>query len=353
MIPPHLPPPASNINKHKKWQHIKIFIMAACFGVIGGGSGAAMMIGWVWPIVDNNNQWVTPYFQSSFYRVQLEEKTREEMKDRMATVYRDVSDLSGVNYFSSDNKIGDAAIVSSDGWVVAYNPFENSTVKNPQIISSSGKVLKIDRSLYDRNTGLSFFKISASSSLYKQVEFGENFEVGDDAFVFQDREWEHSLISRRLITSKDTFHLDGAPILFYTLSSNFKPGSWVLNKQGRLIGVITEDQQMLPSRFITSLLPSILTKQSLAYQSFGVEGSFSEQQPIVSGGTSISGFMVNQVIAKTSPLKKGDVLLEINNEIVNPDFLWYTLKNNSEAKIKILRQGKNITITVPIISISL
>jgi type II secretory pathway component PulC len=59
------------------------------------------------------------------------------------------------------------------------------------------------------------------------------------------------------------------------------------------------------------------------------------------------------VIAKTSPLKKGDVLLEINNEIVNPDFLWYTLKNNSEAKIKILRQGKNITITVPIISISL
>jgi hypothetical protein len=125
-----------------------------------------MMIGWVWPIVDNNNQWVTPYFQSSFYRVQLEEKTREEMKDRMATVYRDVSDLSGVNYFSSDNKIGDAAIVSSDGWVVAYNPFENSTVKNPQIISSSGKVLKIDRSLYDRNTGLSFFKISASSSLY-------------------------------------------------------------------------------------------------------------------------------------------------------------------------------------------
>ncbi len=353
MIPPHLPPPASNINKHKKWQHIKIFVMAAFFGVIGGGSGAAMMLGWVWPIVDTNSQWVTSYFQSSFYRVQLEEKTREEMKDRMVTVYRDVSQVSGVTYYSNENKMGDAAIVSSDGWMVAYNPEESGVIKNPQIISSAGKLLKVGSSIFDKNTGLFFFKINSSSTLYKQVEFTENLEVGDDVFVFQDKEWEHSLISRRLLVSKNSFHLDSAPILFYSLSANFKPGSWVLNKQGRLIGVVTKDQLILPSRFVTTLLPSILTKQNLTYQSFGVEGWFSEEQPIVFQGLKLNGFVVNQVVSKTSPLKKGDIILEINNEIVNPEFLWYTLKNSSEVSLKILRQGKNILITAPVISITI
>jgi S1-C subfamily serine protease len=161
------------------------------------------------------------------------------------------------------------------------------------------------------------------------------------------------LISRRLLIYKNSFHLDSAPILFYSLSTNFKPGSWVLNKQGRLIGVVTKDQLILPSRFVTSLLPSILTKQNLTYQSFGVEGWFSEEQPIVFQGLKLNGFVVSQVISKTSPLKKGDVILEINNEIVNPEFLWYTLKNSSEVSLKILRQGKNILITAPVISITI
>jgi S1-C subfamily serine protease len=113
----------------------------------------------------------------------------------------------------------------------------------------------------------------------------------------------------------------------------------VFNVQGKLIGLINEKGEVVSGQYLTRVLPGVLNKQQIIYPTLSVEGWFSVEQKIVIDNEIQKGFLVVNVLKNDAKLQRGDVILEINGQIVENENLWYNLKGE-KARLKVLRRGK-------------
>lgn len=355
MHPPHLPPKSSSLEIHRLWQRLKLFLLVVVFGLIAGMSGASMMLGWIWPRFAEGDTWITSYTSPGLTRVQLENRIQEEISSRIVNVYRGSSSLNGTSYLNK--KVGDGIILSSDGWLAMYQPNYDGNYKNLYVTTKDGQVLQSEKAQWDKYSGVLYVKIKDQQ--FKVVGFNDANSSLDNIFVFQNSHWYHGSALYPSLDYKIP-HLDSAPILSYSLSGSFSTGEVVINNQGRVVGFITEKNLLLPSFYITRILPKVLSRQTLSYPSLGVDGWFSEEQPIVSekpkSGTDpangsgirekIQGFMVSNVWSASNPLRRGDVLAEINGRVVTADNLWYIISGDQALNAKILRAGKTLELVL-------
>ncbi|KKR34397.1 MAG: hypothetical protein UT67_C0016G0004 [Candidatus Magasanikbacteria bacterium GW2011_GWA2_40_10] len=341
MHPPHLPPKTSSIELHRLWQRLKILFVLVIFSVIAGMSGASMMLGWIWPRFADGNTWITSYASPGLSRAQLEDRIREEVSTRIVEVRKGMSSLGGINYLNK--KIGDGIMLSSDGWIAMYQPNYDGSFKNMYVATQDGKIWQPEKALLDKYSGILYVKIKDNQ--FKVSGFVDENSAPDDIFIFHNSYWYHGSVLYPSLNYQIP-HLDSAPILSYSLSGSFNVGEVAINNQGRVIGFVIEKNLLLPSYYLTRILPKVLSQQSLSYPSLGIDGWFSEEQTIVFEKTKISGFMVTNVWSVANPLRRGDVLKEINGRVVSADNLWYIINNSQTFNVKVLRAGKTLELTV-------
>lgn len=340
MNSPHLPPKSSSLEAHRLWQRLKILLAVVLFSVIAGMSGASMMLGWIWPKFAEGDTWINSYSRSGLTRIQLEARAQQEISSRTVTVYKGLSAVGGASYLNK--KIGDGVMLSSDGWIAMYQPGYDGSYKNFYITTDDGQVHQPENALLDKYSGILYLKIKDAQ--FKVVGFIDENSSLDEIFVSHNAHWYNSLALYPTLNYQIP-HLDSAPIRSYSVNGSFNAGEVVINNQGRVAGFITEKNLLLPSFYITRILPKILGQQALSYPSLGIDGWFSEEQAIVSNKTKVQGFLVTNVWSASSPLRRGDVLLEINGRIVTADNLWYIINGNEMYNAKVLRGGKNIELT--------
>ena len=144
------------------------------------------------------------------------------------------------------------------------------------------------------------------------------------------------------------------PIPTQPTQPTFTPSAPNLNATGYILidgtsgRILTEKNSLLPSFYITRILSKLLSQQAISYPSLGVDGWFSEEQPIVFGKEWAQGFMVTNVWSAVNPLRRGDVLMEINGRIVSADNLWYIISGDQTLNAKILRGGKTLDVVVKV-----
>jgi len=340
MFPPHLPPKSCNIARHQKWRRLKIIFALTIFALIVGMSGASMMIGWIWPRFAEGDTWIASYVHPALSRVQMEDRVRQEISLRIVSVYQSESALNGVNYLKQ--KMGDAIVVSSDGWVAMYKPDYDGSYKNFSVLAKDGQVYQLENAVMDKYSGVLYLKIK--NAQFDVVNFSGSISAGEDIFVFNDSDWYHSVVDYPVMSANVIPHMDTAPVLFYSLDGKFKLGDVVINSQGTVDGLIQNDGSLLSSDYITRVLPNILSAQTVVYPSLGADGWFSEEQPIVVASSSASGFAVTRVWSAGSKLRKGDIITEINGRVVTADDLWYNITGNTTVRLQIIRAGKTIEI---------
>jgi hypothetical protein len=365
MIPPHLPPKTSNLEFHRLWQRLKILLILVIFSVIAGMSGASMMIGWIWPRFAEGDTWITSYARPGLSRAQLEDRIREEVSTRIVEVHKGLASLSGTSYLNK--KIGDGIMLSSDGWIAMYQPNYDGSYKNMYVATQDGKIWQPEKALLDKYSGILYVKIGDGQ--FKVSGFVDENSALDDIFIFHNSYWYHGSVLYPSL-NYEIPHLDSAPLLSYSLSGSFNVGEVAINSQGRVVGFVTEKNLLLPSYYLTRILPKVLSQQSLSYPSLGIDGWFSEEQTIVSAtatagcrltaakncptsseggagiGEKVQGFMVTNVWSVANSLRRGDVLLEINGRVVSVDNLWYIINNSQTFNVKVLRAGKIVELTV-------
>ncbi|TSC84901.1 MAG: hypothetical protein G01um101413_285 [Parcubacteria group bacterium Gr01-1014_13] len=344
MHPPHLPPKTSNIEIHRLWQRLKILLVTVIFGLVAGMSGASMMLGWIWPRLAEGDMWVTSYISPGLSRAQLESRIREEVSSRIVSVHRGLSNLSGASYLNK--KIGDGIMLSSDGWLAMYQPNYDNNSKNLYVVTDDGRVLQPEKALLDKYSGILYIKIKDSQ--FKVSGFIDENSVLDDVFIFHNSYWYHGSVLYPSLNYQIP-HLDSAPLLSYSLNGSFSVGEVAINSQGRVVGFVTEKNLLLPSFYLTRILPKILSQQTLSYPTLGVDGWFGDEQTIISEKTKVDGFIVSSVWSPSSVLRRGDVLLEVNGRIVTPDNLWYTINNNPAVNVKVLRGNKTLELEVKVV----
>jgi len=354
--PPHLPPPSSNIASHKKWQRIEILLAAILFGLLGGISGAAIMLGWIWPNYGGGNTWIISQSNVGLTSKQLEDRIEAKMTDQLATVYQNISVLGGENYLAKEDRLGDAIFTGSDGWLAMYLPAYDGNYKNWRVLLPNDSVYQVGQVLYDGYSGLTFIKIvgvnlASSGQEFHVAVFGDKISIGETVFVYQDGKWIGSTVDRLIWQLSAVPHLDTAPVSGYALEQNFKSGSLVIDGQGLVLGIVNNDGEMIPNTYLTRLIPTVLDKETVIYPSLGVEGWFDAEQPIIIKNVRVQGFVVSKILSKNNLLKKGDMIEEINGQIVTPDSLWYNISanQNKEVRLTIFRNGKVIEVVAKVI----
>ncbi|MFA6547459.1 MAG: S1C family serine protease [Candidatus Magasanikbacteria bacterium] len=352
IIPPHLPPPVCNIQDHHRWQRIKILLVAVVFGLLAGVTGASMLLGWIWPGFGGGNTWIMSSSVNNVSRDLLDAPTVAMLNDRVGSVYRDLSGVSGLSFLSPDKKIGDAVFVSSDGWLVLYYPNYSGDYKNWRVLLNSGHSFTVQKVLKDSNSNLVYLKINPeqAGSQFKVVNFSEDVKQLEDVYVYNNNTWHHTLVANKTAQSFHVPHLDSAPSTVIELSESFNEGDLAVDLQGKVVGMVSGGKYVLPSQYISNVLPGVLGTQKVTYRTLGTYGWFSEQQPIIVKNELIAGYAVSRVFLDNSKLKAGDIILEVSGQVVGSDNLWYNINNNQNLKLKVLRKGKIVEFTQDVLS---
>jgi len=317
-FPPHLPPSICNLKTHYLWHRLKVLFFIAFFSLLVGMSGASMVLGWLWPSLGGADIWLTSFQRPAVSKLQLEDKIYQELSNRIVTVYRGMSKLGAVSYLDNKLNLGEAMIISSDGWLVMYGSDLDNVGDKVSVLTADGQIYETEKVVNDIYADLVYLKIK--SGQFKVINFSNNIQSGDDIFIYQDAAWHYGTVGKKVFTaSHQQAHLDSAPVENYILSESFSAGKIAINSQGRIVGFVTKESRLLPSIYVTRLLSQFLNDKFLQYPSLGVNGWFN------------------------------DIILKINGLVANEANLWYIISNYQNVDLEVLRVDKILKFTVPVV----
>ncbi len=357
MFPPHLPAPSCNIQEHHRWQRIKLIIAAAVFGLAGGMTGASIVLGWIWPGYGGGETLMIARGNVNVNDRQLEEKVRSEITERIVSVYSSVITEGKVEYLPEDNKLGEAIVVGSDGWLAMYAPAALGYNKNYRVVFPNGRVYGLEKIVNDTTAKVAYLKILNSghetSNQFKVASFVGEISFGDNLFLHANNNWSNVTVAGQNFRDYLNSHLDTAPSVVYNLFGEKKANSIVINNQGKFVGFVESNGALLPAPGIERILSAVLVTGKVTYTSLGVEGLFSEEQPVVIDKDVKKGFLVTKVTGKNSLLRRSDLIMEVNGQIVDPASFWYNINGRDTVSLKIWRQGKILELSAPVTKITI
>jgi hypothetical protein len=356
MFPPHLPPPFSDIARHRQWERLKLILVSSTFGVIAGLSGAAMLVGWVWPSVINNDDYLFNSNAISAPREQIRLRAQNKIVDKMFSVYQKSTALSKANYFSESDRVGEGVMSVTSGWLVMYNPKFDGKISGWLAVAENGSIYSVAKSLFDKRSGVVYLKIEprvvkpgVTNEQFKVATFSEALKQYDELFVFQDGRWNSTMTTGQ-VSATEVSHLDSASSYIYNLVDSFKDGSVVIDVSGNMVGFVVHGSAALSLVNENYFLNGINEKTQIVYPSLGVEGWYGDEKLIIINEEKISGFIVSRVLGNRQIFQKGDIILEINGRPMNRENLWSNI-NEQRVRISLLRNGEIVENQVSIIEL--
>src|SRR3989339_13342 len=353
VLPPHLPPQTCDIKRYHQFQRLKILLVATVFGLVAGLSGASMMIGWIWPGFGGGDSWVVSQRLGVASRNQLEERVATEVFERVAEVYSAGEINRGVVTLPQKNYLGQATVISSDGWLVLYLPRPVGNYRVWQVVLPGGAVYDVDKFLADKLSGLVFLHLISKETeavggnvQFKVAGLADSLDIDSDLYVLSADTWRLTTKINDANFSENYPHLDSVPTGRAVLDADFNVGQIVVNNQGRLAGFVTDSRLILPFQYISRLLPGVLNEQKIIYPTLGLEGWYSDEQSIAIAGQTVNGFFVSKGAGE---LRAGGIIVEANGLLAENDKMWYNVKADEIIKLKVLRAGKNLDLEVKIL----
>lgn len=353
--PPHLPPKISSVKLHNFLESLRIILLVAILGLTAGIAGASVVLGWIWPYAGEGETWAMTQTRSSLSIHQLENRVIEETSKRTLDVYSQKTNINGFDRLDKEDFLGTAIAVSSDGWAVLYAPDNYSDYKNWRVLDSEGNLSTVDEALKDTRANILYFHLNNSAykgNQLKVVSF-ENTEIrpGQEIYVLENNNWNYSFVKFPVFASTKA-QLDAAPVVSYSVNNIFAAGAVAVTAQGKVLGLIDDNGNLLPYTAVTRILPSVLSEQKIIYHSLGVEGYFTTTAPIILDNKSLHGFVVSKSLRANSQLRKGDLITEVNSEEVYQNDFWMQIYGNEKVSVKVLRQSKEVDVEIPVIKIN-
>jgi len=355
MHAPHLPKKKESTGLNFLSERLKVIIFSVFLAVFAGLTGALIVLGWIWPYAGEGDTWVLSQTRSSISQKELEGIVKQEMASRIVSVYKKSSFLYGTEYFEPQNKLSDAVMIGSDGWLVMHYNQSLPNFMNWKVVLEDGLVYELEKAVKDDYSDLLYIRLGALEEKEKQfkvVSFADkDINSGDEVYVFQNGNWNVSHVKFSVLPDKVDSHLDTAPVLSYLLVDKFDSGSVVINKQGRIVGIIDDSFNLLPYKTITRVMPFVLSDSKIEYVSLEIKGWFSEEMPIKTDEGLVPAFMITKVLDTESKLRAGDIIIEIDGQKTNLGTYYQTISSREKLLVKVLRRGKIVELEVVVGSV--
>lgn len=352
MYPPHLPPPTCNVSRHHQWQRLKIIAISTFFGLLAGLSGAAVTVALIWPNSDVTAAFVSRIPRSAVSPLEINDLVVRQLAGTTFEIYKKASLMSGVQYLAPADRLATGVVGVSSGWLIAAMPEnDRGLVSDWQVLGEDGAVYGVAKVLLDSRAGLTYVKLTpsvnarGSQEQFRVAQFESTLIEPGVVFVWQAGTWVPTVLQTIGAVGAPAPHHDMVTALRYELADAFPRGSVVMTSKGVVVGMVTSDTQVVPTVSVVSMLSGIDDRTSITYPTFGLEGWFSDEWPLIVGGERVTGFLVSRVNGK-APLKRGDIIQEVNGRPV--DFAtWWSTRGDNEVVVEVLRAGDSLTVTLP------
>jgi len=348
--PPHLPPPVCSVARHHQWQRLKIIGVATFFGLCAGISGAAMLLGWLWPWFGIEDTYLSSRYPGILARQSIEDQAESRIAEKVFALYQKFSLQNGIHLLNPADHVADGVVGVTSGWLIAYLPNFDGRFRDWAIAGPNGTLYRAVKVLADKRSGMIYVKIvrfespaSSEAEQFKAAAFAESPQKFDDVFVRQGGRWFATFSVGAAVAAPAESQLDTVPTPDVGLAASFKNGSLVIDIQGNLIGFVVNNSALLPVTPLTRVLNGIEGRTRITYQTLGAEGWFSDSRPLFAGGEQTDGFFVNRIAAPKIVLRKGDLITEINGRPMTRRNLWYTIGDKT-VRLKIMRNGKELEV---------
>lgn len=348
---PHLPIQARRVNIYQQLKKIGWIFLVVAIAWLAGFTGALMVVGWLAPV---NSGEVLVRLNSSGNKNQLaapDPLLLRQINQRVATIY-DLRKKVDNKFYGDNSFISQAAILSSDGWLVAFvNKNNLGQEKNWEVVDYQGKVYKVEKRVYDNLSRLTYLKVNGDGFRIMSLVDSQNITWSSVLWSLNNNFWKATSLGDFSILNNVNKNELSIWRLAYerVLEPVVESGSLLFDNQGQLAGLVDDGGKIVPSFFASLQINSILSSGSLQYQGLDLTGYFIKKVFVNDNWQEINGFYVSQ--SKTKPsasaVGRGDVILQIENEPPEEfNLVEQIYSAPDKTTLTVLRGGKEVKVQV-------
>lgn len=344
--PPHLPAQTCRVDTYHRLQNLKwiVFVFAAAF--VSGVAAALVTVAWIAPIVQEPSGFYIGNYRGAgdggfldlAIAQQVEQKTVKIINKKLKT-----------NKLVSENaEVTRAALLSSDGWAVAYYPaYALGMEKDWQAVDGQGLIYSIEKIVFDDFSRLLYIKISGQG--FRINSFVDWQEVNEAVnWWTPGKNWQPAEVYRFKNAEEKQIAANHLT-LFYRTDANLASGSLLFSNYGDFSGIINKDGFVIPSWLVENQINNLLENKKVVYPGIAWRGFWVNGVEEDNKILPLKGFYVSDLGGKalSGGLKKGDVILKIEGQVVtNYTFVKQVLSAPKQFNLTVWRNGEEVGLTV-------
>jgi len=344
-LAPHLPAKACRVDTYYRLQNIKWLLLFAGLAFIAGISATLIVSVWVLP--DNN---ASPHIQIINLEHEVNQAAPEallvrQIKQRLLTIY-DRRQKPGGEFYAFQALVGQAAIISSDGWAVAYlSNYVSGEERYWEILDYQAVEHKLEKVVYDKLDKMLYFKVNATG--LRVVSFSQWPDLGQGSVLWSVGldNWQQNFILSEAKTSLKALNPVWQPAYNFQLLTKAVPGELLFDNQGQFVGLVLEANLVSHGWLVEKQTAALLETDRLVFSGLPWQGYFVYNV----GRDKRKGFYVDRVsaVSAVDSVLKGDVVLTINGKEAKAERLaeniWLA---PPELLITVLRGEELVDLTV-------
>lgn len=366
--PPHLPTrDADGTVVRPSWRMRALFLTLLVLVVLCIGVGA----GWLLRNRSVNVQIIeraTPVFVPQDAATVVARMDRGILRSVIPVMNsRATGSIKGVTstVFVARDRVGYAAALTSDGWVVTTKDVLKSS---DVVFLVDGRAVTAEKVVVDVATSLVFAKLKNAVLSPMTLGRGDMKTLSDVSAVPTSYGiLRATMIDGLSLTASDAITHDAKVYSEYGLASptieGVEAGHPVISSQGELLGVVTAKDttaramRFIPASLIAPVLPELFASGKIVRPQLPVTYVELSQATILDDAALTQGariLTVNAKVRDTFPLREGDVVTAVGGVAVTSAQSFANLVFSSRAgaivPMQVVRAGKDIVVDVTMVS---
>lgn len=349
MRAPHLPPPSCTIAWHKRLQSLPWFFFVLGTALVGGVVAALITMTWIAPqpfVVEGVKVFPSSPVLSSTTQTPVIFESRVR---RQVMTLIDASAFTNDGFFLGTSKIGDAVVLTDNGWGVLYLPsYTKGQEKQWKGVDYTGTSFEIEMAVPDGFREFVFVKFARTgleASALASVSF---LPLPATVWAYHHGLWQGETIHEAEEWDRNTKLPLWQPRMRFRFFSSVPSGELLFTSDGEFLGVSNGEGYLVPARLIGAQIRSVLENGKPTFESIPLVGIVVEKIVSAGGEKRAYGFMVSAVQKKEKGgVQVGDVITKVNEAPIDPVFLDRQMMDaGGEVSLTLLRKGKEYVIVV-------
>ncbi len=342
---PHLPPKSCDLRARHAWQTLPMLLFVIVVAIIVSVAMAAVTVTWIVPFSESGTLSYSSLRAGTTLNSEApSEDVRPFVIARVWQLY-DTGSQTAQGFYPQSYQSVPVALISSDGWaVLASDQLGVDQRASYEVIDHHGRRHVVEDTYTDDVSGFTYIRIGGvSDAPFFRFANWNNLEAGNTLWHLGQQQLSRQVLSEISSLDTETPYAAWQQVRVHMMP---EPGVMV-TLDGELVGVVSEQQHLIPSWYIDNQYRDIVSEGQTNYLATDWQGFFVQGPQTVQGGTAtVEGFYI-AARPQSGPLRVGDIITKLNGEAVSsarlPNQLFYA---STPINITVLRDGTEYEFSV-------